>query len=139
MRASQRILTIVGVGALLIGSELLAFRSLNNSVNGVANGLRTLMQRSSAVLDIVSAASKLTTHPALVAIPSASPKDQTARLYELYSWQESTGIWNFCLLPSPSGVNIPARVIFDKKLRLIGLDQLKRRVSQLPDGASVIW
>lgn len=58
MRPSQRIFTIVGVGAILIASELLAFRSLNNSLNGFAHGLQIFAQRSSVVLDIVSTASK---------------------------------------------------------------------------------
>jgi hypothetical protein len=43
------------------------------------------------------------------------------RLYELYSWPQSNDIWNFCLLPSPSGVNIPAETIFNKKVRLMGV------------------
>ena len=140
---ARRILVIVGIGTFLISTELLVFRSLNHFLDGFDLGMRTLVQRATVVVEVVSASSKLTPHAALMAIPSASPKDQTAyaaaRLYELYSWPESTGIWNFCLLPSPSGVNIPVKVIFDKKLRLIGVDQLERKVSQLPDGARVIW
>jgi len=58
MRPSQRIFTIVGVGTLLVASELLAFGSLNNFSNGFAHGLQTLVQRSRVVLDVVSAASK---------------------------------------------------------------------------------
>jgi hypothetical protein len=61
------------------------------------------------------------------------------RLYELYSWPQSNGIWNFCLLPSPSGVNIRAETIFNKKVRLIGVADLKRRISELPTGTRIIW
>jgi hypothetical protein len=61
------------------------------------------------------------------------------RLYELYGWPQSNGIWNFCLLPSPSGVNIRAETIFNKKVRLIGVAQLKRRISELPTGTRIIW
>jgi hypothetical protein len=71
-----------------------------------------------------------------------SPDDfahPTARLYELYSWPQSDRIWNFCLLPSPSGVNFPVEIIFDKKLRLTGVDQLRRKISLLPTGTRILW
>jgi hypothetical protein len=68
--------------------------------------------------------------------PDGSP---VHRLYELYSWPQSSGIWNFCLLPSPSGVNIHAEAIFNKKFRLTDLAQLKRKISELPTGARIIW
>jgi hypothetical protein len=61
------------------------------------------------------------------------------RLYELYSWPQPSGIWNFCLLPSPSGVNIPVEAIFNKKLRLTGVSQLKHKISQLPTDATILW
>ena len=61
------------------------------------------------------------------------------RLYELYSWPQSNSIWNFCLLPSPSGVNIHVETIFDKKFRITGTDQLERKMSLLPAGTKVIW
>ena len=37
--------------------------------------------------------------------------------YELYSWQENGG-WNFSVVPSPSGVNVPAEEAFNKKFLL---------------------
>ena len=52
MRPSQHIFTIIGVGALLIASELLAFGSLSNCLNGF------LARRSSVVLGVVSDAPK---------------------------------------------------------------------------------
>jgi len=61
------------------------------------------------------------------------------RQYELYSWPQSSNVWNFCLLPSPSGVNIPVEAIFNKKLRLIGVDQLKQKISLLPTGTTILW
>jgi len=54
---------IVGIGAFLISSELLAFRSLNHSLEGFADVLGTLFQRATVVVDLVSAASKVTPHP----------------------------------------------------------------------------
>jgi hypothetical protein len=63
----------------------------------------------------------------------------TPRLYELFSWQQPDRTWDFCLLPSPSGVNIPVETIFNKKLRLTGIDGLKRKISLLPTGGTILW
>jgi len=60
-------------------------------------------------------------------------------LYELYSGPQSGHVWNFCLLPSPSGVNIPVETIFNKKLRLTGVDQLKQKISLLQNGTTILW
>ena len=65
---------------------------------------------------------------------SALPK-----LYELYSWQQPKGNWNFCLLPSPSGVNLPAETVFSEKCRSRGLSELKRKVSRLTAGSKILW
>jgi hypothetical protein len=83
--------------------------------------------------------------PTLAAIPCSvaqTPDDSThvpSQLYELYSWPQSKGIWNFCLLPSPSGVNIRAETIFNKKVRLTGVAQLERKISELPTGSRILW
>src|ERR1700722_5287956 len=77
--------------------------------------------------------------PGSVAQTPAHSTHLPPRLYELYSWPQSNGIWNFCLLPSPSGVNIRAETIFDKKVRLTGLAQLEHRVAELPAGTRIIW
>ena len=59
----RRVFVIVGIGAFLISSELLVFRSLNHSLEGFAHGMGTLFQRATVVVDLVSAASKLTSPP----------------------------------------------------------------------------
>lgn len=59
--------------------------------------------------------------------------------YELYSWQGPDGGWNFRLLPSPSGVNIPAEAVFNKKFLLRGVNGLSREISKLPVGATIYW
>ena len=80
----------------------------------------------------------------LAAIPPSAAQTSdgfahpSPRLYELYSWRQSNGIWNFCLLPSPSGVNIPVETIFSKKFRITGIDQLERKISLLPTGMRII-
>jgi hypothetical protein len=56
----------------------------------------------------------------------------TPRLYELFSWPQADRTWNFCLLPSPCGVNIPVETIFNEQFRLTGVDELKRKISLLP-------
>jgi hypothetical protein len=60
-------------------------------------------------------------------------------LYELYSWQQPNGGWNFCLLPSPSGVNIPADIVFGDKGRLQGVKELERKISELPAKSEILW
>lgn len=58
--------------------------------------------------------------------------------YELYSWQES-GTWSFCVLPSPSGVNISAEQVFSKECRINGVESLKRKMFTLPEGSTMLW
>ena len=58
--------------------------------------------------------------------------------YELYSWQENGG-WNFSVVPSPSGVNVPAEEVFNKKFLLSGVKDLRRKLSTLPEGATIFW
>lgn len=59
--------------------------------------------------------------------------------YELYSWQESSGRWSFSLLASPSGPNVSAEQVFNKKFLLTGVKQLKQSISGLPVGATIFW
>lgn len=66
----------------------------------------------------------------------ASARPQT---YELYSWREANGIWNFSVLPSPSGVDIPTETVFAEKFALRGVDKLRRKISALPSGSKVLW
>lgn len=59
--------------------------------------------------------------------------------YELYSWQASNGGWSFSLLASPSGVNVPAEEVFNKKFFLSGPKELKKKISGLPAEATIYW
>ena len=78
-----------------------------------------------------------------IAVCSAqSPNDSLRKPplgYELYSWQGPDGGWNFRLLPSPSGVNVPAEAVFNKKFLLRGVDGLDREILKLPVGATIYW
>ena len=58
---ARRTVVIIGVGVFLISSELLAFGLLHHFLDGFAHGVGTLAERATGVVQIVSAASKLTT------------------------------------------------------------------------------
>jgi hypothetical protein len=73
------------------------------------------------------------------ALGSSDPLQKPPMGYELYSWQGPNGSWNFCLAPSPSGVNIQADQVFDKKFLLRGVSRLNQEISMLPIGATIYW
>jgi hypothetical protein len=58
--------------------------------------------------------------------------------YELYSWREASGEWNFCILYTTS-IGKTVKQVFDDKRTLRGFDQLKRKLDTLPEGARVSW
>jgi hypothetical protein len=58
--------------------------------------------------------------------------------YELYSWQDVRGIWNFSLLYNTDR-NHTAKEIFNKKTVLRGLRQLKKRISGTAAGSTIFW
>ncbi len=62
-----------------------------------------------------------------------------SRGYELYSWEAPKGVWNFSLLPSPSGVNLRAEDVFNKTVLVRGVSALNQRISKLPVGATIFW
>jgi hypothetical protein len=74
---ARRILVIVGIGTFLISSELLVFRSLNHFLDEFAHGMGTLVQRATVVVNVVSAASKLTPHP------------ESANIHFQWDWKDS--------------------------------------------------
>lgn len=72
--------------------------------------------------------------------PQAAGTEQVAPMsYELYSWQESNGSWSFSVFPSPSGVNVSAAQVFDRKFLLSGVKELNGKISGLPMGATIFW
>ncbi len=58
--------------------------------------------------------------------------------YELYSWPRSSGGWNFCIRPNTER-EATVEEVFNNEGILRGVDQLKRRISQLPAGAKIFW
>ncbi|HEY4949463.1 MAG TPA: hypothetical protein VIH88_03930 [Candidatus Acidoferrales bacterium] len=60
-------------------------------------------------------------------------------LYELYSWQGSRAReWNFCILYNTSREKTVKEVL-NKKTAIRGLDELKKKISDLPPGSKIIW
>jgi hypothetical protein len=59
--------------------------------------------------------------------------------FELYSWRGSDGEWCFSILPSPSGRNVYAEEVFNKRFTLRGVKNLERKIAKLPKGATVLW
>jgi hypothetical protein len=58
--------------------------------------------------------------------------------FELYSWQDTKGNWNFCVLPNTNRLKTVPEV-FNKNTALRTIDQLRRKLANLPEGASVFW
>jgi hypothetical protein len=75
----------------------------------------------------------------MLAVMSMGQAAHPPMAYELYSWQKPAGAWNFCLVPSPSGVNVTAEQVFGGQCLIPSVGDLKRRISVLPELATVIW
>src|SRR5580704_14692035 len=60
----------------------------------------------------------------------------SSHIYELYSWRGPNGTWNFSLLPNTSSEK-SVTLVFNKKVASHGLDQLKKTISLLPEGATI--
>jgi hypothetical protein len=78
----------------------------------------------------------------LATVPYAAGQAGTAGdvvlTYELYSWQNQRGGWNFCLLFTTNRQKTVEEV-FNKKSTLYGLDALKKRISELPIHSNIVW
>jgi hypothetical protein len=61
-----------------------------------------------------------------------------APTYELYSWQGPNGAWNFSLFDTTDRQKT-VKEVFNKKTALHGLEELKRKVSELPRGSTIVW
>jgi|SRR5580698_1887672 hypothetical protein len=59
--------------------------------------------------------------------------------YELYSWQTTPGSgWNFSVFYNTDR-NKTVKEVFDKKVVLSGVDQLKLKIVDMPEGSHIIW
>jgi hypothetical protein len=58
--------------------------------------------------------------------------------FELYSWQNPQGTWNFFLIHTTNRQKTVEEV-FNDKTALRGVEQLKQKMSKLPRGARIVW
>lgn len=63
---------------------------------------------------------------------------QVAPAYELYSWENPSGAWNFSLLYMTDRQKTPEEVL-NKKTALHGIEQLKKAMSKLPRQSILEW
>ncbi len=64
---------------------------------------------------------------------------ETIHTYELYSWQDDRGVWNFGLFPAISNSGLAPKLITNKKTALAGLDNLKTKIATLPGNSEILW
>jgi len=76
---------------------------------------------------------------AMLSLFAQEPRKGTDKVmyYELYSWQEPNGNWDFSLLPSTSREKT-VREVVGKENRIEGVEQLEKRISELPEGSTVV-
>jgi len=60
-------------------------------------------------------------------------------LYELYSWIDTDGEWRFSLQPATGEGNLSSDQVFDPKITLKGVKDLKKKIAALPQGSSISW
>lgn len=73
-----------------------------------------------------------------VSVNEGTSSTKVAMVYELYSWESKGGGWSFSLLVNTSMEKSPQQV-FDPKAELLGVSRLKKRMAQLPKGATIYW
>lgn len=57
---------------------------------------------------------------------------------ELNSWKPATGVWHFSLLVGTNRTKT-IKEITDPKVTIVGVENLKKRLSELPKGENVFW
>lgn len=67
-----------------------------------------------------------------------SSQENPGPAFQLYSWGDANGDWNFSILPDTNRQKTVAEV-FNPKVTLKGLEQLKRKLSAMPTGSHVVW
>jgi hypothetical protein len=74
----------------------------------------------------------------LIAAHSQSGKPTASLTYQLYSWQDASSGWRFCVLHDTNRQKAISEV-FDPNATLKGLDQLRRTLSSMPGGSRLVW
>jgi hypothetical protein len=73
-----------------------------------------------------------------LAILASEMSGGVAPTYELYSWPDSNGGWNFCMLYTTNRQKT-AEEVFNAKTAMHGLNEIKRKMSELPKGSRIVW
>ena len=60
-------------------------------------------------------------------------------VYNLYSWENPRGVWNFCLLSGLISRRMTPEEVRNEKTVLHGLNQLKQAMSRLEKSSSIVW
>jgi hypothetical protein len=58
--------------------------------------------------------------------------------YELYSWRDDGGGWNFAVLSTTSRLRTPEE-IFSEKVAIHGVDNLKGKMSHFMQRSRIVW
>ena len=78
----------------------------------------------------------------LAGLPSLAqardPFNPAPKGYELYSWPDSHGNWNFSLRPHTNS-EATVEQVQSKNAQVHGVDQIDRRISKLPPQARIYW
>jgi hypothetical protein len=69
---------------------------------------------------------------------AGSQNNSIMSTYELYSWQQADGNWNFCVLFTTSSQKT-AQEVFSRKCTIHGTRNLKERISLLEPGSTIVW
>jgi hypothetical protein len=64
--------------------------------------------------------------------------NEPLKAFELYSWQDAKEVWNFSRLPNTSSEK-SVEEVFDKRFLLVGINNLKNRLSTLPGKSKIFW
>lgn len=76
--------------------------------------------------------------PVIAACETAQRAEDAVSTYELYSWPNPQGGWNFCLLHTTNREKTVQEVL-NQQTALRGIDQLKREMFKLPKGSNIVW
>jgi hypothetical protein len=67
------------------------------------------------------------------------PAPEQVQAFELYSWQDAKGEWDFSLFPAIISAGLSPGVIFRKDMTLKGPAALEQAMAKLPAGSVIYW
>jgi hypothetical protein len=67
------------------------------------------------------------------------PLPEEVKTFELYSWLDAKGQWNFSLFPAISSAGLAPAVVMRKESTLNGPERIKKAIAKLPAGSEILW